>query len=143
MQYCTTVTWKHYSSVFPDIKTIFMIFATQKGLFVSKNYPYCSPTQSRILCHTYSTVCNASKWIRITYTAFSSKVGFLHGICHILNPITTMVLEERILPVNVGFLWVRPPVFKHHFSLLPVLFTQEHEESPVSGTGNKPLPFFI
>jgi hypothetical protein len=54
-----------------------------------------------------------------------------------------MVLEERILPVNVGFLWVRPPVFKHHFSLLPVLFPQEHEESPVSGTGNKPLPFFI
>ena len=51
-----------------------------------------------------------------------------HGFClefawiyHILKPITTIALEERILQVNVGFVWVRPPLFKHHnISLWPL-----------------------
>ena len=41
-------------------------------------------------------------------------------ICHILKPITTIALEERIFQVNVGFVWVRPPLFKHHISLWPL-----------------------
>ena len=52
---------------------------------------------------------------------FFSKVGFLLGICPILNLMTTIVLEECILQVNMCSSLCRPPPYlRHHIRLWPL-----------------------
>ena len=62
--------------------------------------------------HTYTTVNNASKWrYIILYHVFSSKVGFLLGICNILNQWLPLFWGSAFSSwIICVFLWVRPPL---------------------------------
>lgn len=114
--YCTTIIWKHYGSVFSGLKQDSSNFDdvchTRRTLTVSENYmTWTYPLHFlhfMSYSHTYSTVHNASKrrymcTYTYIYTTFSSKDGFLLGICHILNLMTAIVLEKRILKLNTFF----------------------------------------
>ena len=54
------------------------------------------------------------------YPVFSSRVEFLLGICHILNLMTTIVLKECIVQLNMCFF------SGSGFLLLNILFGYDH-----------------
>ena len=89
------------------------MFATQKGKnIVSKNYmTWTYPLQFCILCHTCSTVYNASKWrhILLSTTVFP-KVGFLIGICHI-EPFMKTWMDSSSSSIDLAETKTAPLIF--------------------------------
>ena len=144
----TTVTWKDYSSAFPDFKTRY--FQSSGFLPHKKDYYVWELHDlnfSNAVSHSMSYIFDCMMlYVKLQsgmYTAFSYFL-FQNGFSSWTSPHfePNHSLEERILQVNVGFLCVRHPLFKHHFSLWPLPALFQHEESPASGPGNKPLIFF-
>ena len=112
MWYCTTIVWKHDSSVSLGFKTIYNIYIYIQFSWClphKKKDNYClwevhdlnlSTVFLHFMLHTYSVAPNASKW---RYTCFLFQCGISSWILPHLNLMTTIVLKHCILQLNMCF----------------------------------------
>jgi hypothetical protein len=121
MWYCTTIIWKHESSV----SLVSNQYINMLGKHIYIQFSWCLPHKKivyeKCMTWTYSLYfafyvtyifCCTSCFKVEIYPVFSSRVEFILGICPILNLMTTIVLKECILQLKCNLLWVRPPPFK-------------------------------